>query len=198
VFDRYRQASEESQELNVVPVMNLFMVLIPFLLMGAAFFHIGVIPTSTPQHTPHDSDVPKTPTTVAANLIIKPDVMRVTFSSTNLTPEEVSALAGEWEAPGGEYDGEALREHLIRIKKKYPESTTITVLPHDDLDYQKLVGILDYTREFKAGTKPNGEPDFRELFPVTVFSKLLIAEQKEQAAGGSEETEAAPTEAEEE
>ena len=56
MFDRYRRTVEETQDLDLLPVMNLFMVLIPFLLMGAAFFHIGVIPASLPSHTPEVKD----------------------------------------------------------------------------------------------------------------------------------------------
>ena len=54
MFEEWRQAKEEDHDLNLIPVMNLFMVLIPFLLMGAAFFHMAVIPTSTPSHLATD------------------------------------------------------------------------------------------------------------------------------------------------
>jgi hypothetical protein len=44
-----------------------------------------------------------------------------------------------------------------------------------------LVKVLDKTREFKAGTDKNGDPIYKELFPVTVFSKLIKAEDSEPA-----------------
>ncbi len=162
----------EPDDLNVIPVMNLFMVLIPFLLLGAAFYQIGVIPTSTPTHDPTASDIPETPTTVSANLLVEPDAITVTFASTSLNEEELAEIAGRFSREGGEYDVDGLQRHLRTIKERYPESTTMTVLPHDRLDYQTLVTILDAAREYPVNPDdPLGEHE--ELFPVTVFSKLI-------------------------
>ena len=163
---------KEPDDLNVIPVMNLFMVLIPFLLLGAAFYQIGVIPTSTPTHDPTASDIPETPTTVAANLLIEPDRLVVTFASTSLTPEELEEIAGRFPNRDGRHDVDALRRHLRQIKSRYPESTTMTVLPHDRLDCQSLVTILDSAREYPIDPDDPFSPH-EELFPVTVFSKLI-------------------------
>lgn len=192
MFEEWRQARQETEDLNLIPVMNLFMVLIPFLLMGAAFFHVAVIPTSTPSHTPGESDVPKTPTTVSASLVIKPDRFTLSFSSTNLTPEQIDDLSREWMIEDGKLPTEELHDYLITIKKKYPESTTLVVLPHSKLAYQQLVQVLDRTREYESGTKKNGEKAYKELFPVTVFSKLVegkpqAANEQDEAEGGAEQ-----------
>jgi biopolymer transport protein ExbD len=169
--------AREASDINVVPVMNLFMVLIPFLLLGAAFYQIGVIPTSTATHDPNASDVPATPTTVAANLAIREDSLRVTFASTSLGEEALGALAAEFPRNGTAYDVEGMQRHLVTVKNQYPESTTMTVLPFDGLDYQTLVEILDAARErVKEGSDP-AQPQYEELFPVTVFSKLLVADK---------------------
>jgi biopolymer transport protein ExbD len=49
-FSRMIRQAEEEPELNMIPIMNMFMVLIPFLLMSASFFHIKAINTSIPIH----------------------------------------------------------------------------------------------------------------------------------------------------
>ena len=55
---RIRPKSEEDTELNMVPIMNMFMVLIPFLLMSASFYQINAINTSLPVHADtHAGDV---------------------------------------------------------------------------------------------------------------------------------------------
>ncbi|MFW5812197.1 MAG: ExbD/TolR family protein, partial [Alkalispirochaetaceae bacterium] len=59
MFDRWKQAREEPSELNLIPIMNLMMVLIPFLLLGAAFYHLGSIPTTLPTHRPEGGDPPE-------------------------------------------------------------------------------------------------------------------------------------------
>lgn len=186
MFEEWRQAREENHDLNLIPVMNLFMVLIPFLLMGAAFFHMAVIPTSTPSHTPGESDVPKTPTTVSASLVIKPDRLSLSFSSTSLSEEEIRDLSAEWPVTDGEMPVEKMQNYLKSIKQKYPESTTLVVLPDGNLSYQNLIEVLDKTREFQDGTNKDGDKVYKELFPVTVFSKLVESDEDESAAEGNE------------
>lgn len=171
--DRKRyQFSNTPDDLNIIPVMNLFMVLIPFLLLGAAFYQIGVIPTSTPTHDPDASDVPETPTTVSANLMIEEDHVAVTFSSTSLSAEELDEIAAQFPRQDEDYELDGLRDHLREIKQEYPESTTMTILPYSGLPYQKLVRILDATREYPVDPD-DPETEYEELFPVTVFSKLI-------------------------
>lgn len=184
-FSRLRQAKQQgAEDLNLIPVMNLFMVLIPFLLMGAAFYHISVIPTSVPVNDPQQSDVPKTPTTVAVNLEVKQEMLRLTVASVSLDAEELDALGAQWPRDSKEgYPVMALQQHLKDLKKQYPKSNTLTLLPHDDLEYQELVHILDHAREWNTGkNNDKGEPIFEELFPVTIFSRLLLLPE----SGGEE------------
>lgn len=173
-FGRYKQAKDGPEELNLIPVMNLFVVLIPFLLAGAAFLRFGVIATNLPTNSPNESDVPKTPTTVAVTLRISPEEMDVQVASTSLTPQEVQELGALIPAVNGKVDADSLQAHLRMLKEKYPKSTTLTVMPYDDMNYQELVGMLDKTRERDTGQlNDQGEEVYQELFPVTIFSRLL-------------------------
>lgn len=185
-FRRFQKAKEGPTELNLIPVMNLFVVLIPFLLAGAAFFRVGVIPTSLPAHDPTQSDVPKTPTTVACNLLLSRERVVLTISSTSFSEEELQAMGREWTVAADEpYPADKVQAYLVELKTKYPKSSTITIQPDGDIPYQRLVGILDKTRE-KQTDKVNeqGEEVYQELFPVTIFSRLIKAEP---AADGSDD-----------
>lgn len=187
MFQRWHRAVEESQELDLLPVMNLFMVLIPFLLMGAAFFHIGVIPTSLPTHTPQTSDVPATPTTVSVNLSIGPQDISLTASSTSLDEDALSSMAGSWPRKSGKYEVEGLVARLKSIKQKYPKSNTLIALPHADLGYEELVRILDATRDFPTGKTDRSGKDVRaDLFPVVVFSRLIPADDSAPAGADTD------------
>jgi len=175
LFKRFHKAVEETGDLDLIPVMNLFMVLIPFLLMGAAFYHIGVIPSSLPTHTPDESDVPRTPTTVTVNLVITPDALTLTASSTSLSEEQLNALGATWPMQDGVPDTDRMQSQLQSIKERYPESNTVIVLPHPDLGYQNLVHVLDAAREYRSGHDANGDPTYTDLFPVVVFSRFIEA-----------------------
>lgn len=173
MFEKFERAVEETGDLDLIPVMNLFMVLIPFLLMGAAFYHIGTIPASLPAHTPQESDVPETPTTVTVNLIVKEDRIDLSTSSVSLGPEVLDELAATFPKKESGYDVAGVQAHLKTLKQRYPASNTMIVLPFESLDYQSLVELLDSTREYQKGEDDAGEPIFEELFPVVVFSRFV-------------------------
>ena len=189
MFDKWKRAADEPADLDLIPVMNLFMVLIPFLLLGAAFVHMGVIPTSTPTRKKKAEAKKKKkdeePKSVMAQLVLTPEEMRLTFSAAGVPDETLDGLAGSWKISEDDYPLEELRDKLRAAKEKYPESNTVTVVPHEEFQYQQLVSILDATREEKVGTKKNGDPKYEPLFPVTVFSKFPApAGGKGQKKGG--------------
>lgn len=186
MFEEWREASQEAQELNVIPVMNLFMVLIPFLLMGAAFLHVSVIPTSTPSHEPGAPAPEDPPTRVTANLQVERDSIALTFSGAGVADDVAAELGAQWPVnDDGSYPVEKVQQHLREVKKEYPKSNTVVVLPYDGLNYQRLVRILDKTREYKSGKTQAGDTKYEELFPVTVFSKII-----EKEASAASDTEA--------
>ena len=172
MFKEYQRLKAEVTEPNLIPFMNLMMTLIPLLLLGASFFHLAVIPTSTSQLTANDTDVPKTPTQVSMSLVITEEALELTAASTSLTPEELTALGTRIPKRADKsYDVDRLEQFLLTVKTTYPASNTIMVFPHDGLDYQTLVDILDRTREriILRGTEKLREA----LFPVTVFDRLV-------------------------
>lgn len=178
MFDKWKRATQEPADLNIIPVMNLFMVLIPFLLAGAAFVKYGVIPTSTPTQSSSTEKKKKQdedkPDRVMANLVIAPDEIQLTYSSSNVPESKRNELAESWDWDGSDEDVLLkLRRALRRAKEKYPESNTVTVLPHDELQYQTLVRVLDYTRERPTEKDGEGDSNTEPLFPVTVFSKYV-------------------------
>lgn len=188
MFDHYRRRTQEVQELDLLPVMNLFMVLIPFLLMGAAFFKIGVIPSSVAAHVPDEAaELPPTDR-VTLHLVVKPTAIEVSASNAAIDPAELDTLSFVRE--GDTSDLSALTAHLAEIKRRYPASDTLIVLPHDELGFERLVGVLDATREREVGTDAHGEPIFEDLFPGVVFSRFVETDVETAAA------EHAPTEPE--
>jgi len=190
VFDNWRDAKDEEADLDLIPVMNLFMVLIPFLLLGAAFVHMSVIPTSTPTRKDSPSQKKKKkdeePTSVMAQLALSPGEMNLTFSGAGIPSEKLDELGASWSIDGEDYPVDELRDKLRAAKDQYPDSNTVTVVPHEDFQYQELVEVLDATREEKVGTDDSGDPTFEPLFPVTVFSKFPPPVDPEKHDGGGE------------
>ena len=88
-------------ELDTLPVMNLFVALIPFLLLAVAFVRVGVIPTSTPVQgeSRHGS-----PRAVTLTIVVDGEGLRVTARSGDLPTEELAALSTAIPRRGGRHD----------------------------------------------------------------------------------------------
>ena len=72
------------------------------------------------------------------------------------------------------YPADEVQAYLEELKEKYPKSSTITIQPDGDIPYQRLVGILDKIREKKTDkVDKEGREVYKELFPVTIFSRLI-------------------------
>ncbi len=184
MFKRWREARAEGEELNLIPVMNLMVTLIPFLLLGAAFYHLGVVPASIPENVPASDAEPPKEVKVTVNLVLGLDKTTVSGSAALLDEDETAAMDAEFPAKNGVPDLKMLQAHLFGIRSKYPKSDTVILLPADELRYERLIEILDFVRERKTGKTGKDGEIVEPLFPVTVFSKQLIAEE---GAGGSEE-----------
>lgn len=171
MFDRYRVAREEI-EVNLIPVMNLFVTLIPFLLLAAAFYHIGVIATSLPSQTDEASDIAADRKSVTVNLLIVEDSIQLSASNAVLDEAALNELTMTIPKNPKGFDLETLGKALHQVKLRYQNSDTVIVLPTDDIEYQDIIRILDASREMVIN---KGTPDEVKvpLFPVVVLSRKV-------------------------
>lgn len=163
---RLRKQTEENTELNMVPIMNMFMVLIPFLLMSAAFYNIKAVNTSIPVH----SNAPATNTPVEKEIKItvvlelKSDEVRISALSDQVEPKELIAMETTLSRPpGGDISIVALADLLKKIKTRYPASDTLLLIPDANVLYNEIIQAMDSVRSNESGT----------LFPNVVLSGSL-------------------------
>jgi biopolymer transport protein ExbD len=163
---RCRQA-EEDPELNMIPIMNMFMVLIPFLLMSASFFHIKAINTSIPIHadTPAKEQIPeKQKVKITVIVELKQDEIRI--SALSDTPNDLALSALETSLPrqiGSDVSVAQLADHLKQLKERYPESDTMILIPDGEISYNEIIQAMDCARQHETGS----------LFPNVVLSGSL-------------------------
>ncbi len=160
--------NEEETELNMVPIMNLFMVLIPFLLMSASFYQIKAINTSIPVHADKppvqtvDQKKPTEKITVVVEL--KTDEIRISALSEELSADELAVLEKVLaRSPGKEIYFAEISQHLEVVKTKYPASDTMILIPDPAVLYDEIVQAMDCARKTETG----------ELFPNVVLSGSL-------------------------
>ena len=169
-----RRVREEGPvELNMVPIMNLFLALIPFLLSSAAFFQAAVINASVPALSEggvdDESEPKKELEKVSLSLQITPEGF-VIAASGDQNPEVLKKIGGTIPKKGGKYDYEKLAERCKSIKASYKKSDTIVILPGKDVLYDTIVQTMDATRERVVDPKL----DSREhMFTNAVVSSIL-------------------------
>ncbi len=162
--------NEVEAEPNLIPVMNLFVAMIPFLLLAVAFFQVGVIPTTLPTHTENTSDVEASGKAVTVSLVINDEGFSLTIMNQSIPEAQLNALAQKIPQKSGQYNYEELQATLRSIKQRYTKSDTIIMLPTGKVPYGDLVSAMDAARY--EVTKEGGQTRRTPLFPMVVLSTV--------------------------
>jgi biopolymer transport protein ExbD len=150
----------------MIPIMNMFMVLIPFLLLSASFFSIKAINTSVPVHAdrPSKADDAEKNRRITVVLEIKQD--EVCISALADTPNDLQVSSMETVVPrtaGGEISLDTVAGYLKLLKAQYPASDTMILIPDDDVPYHEIIRAMDCARRYET----------TELFPNVVLAGSL-------------------------
>lgn len=129
-----------ADDVNITPVMNLFLVLVPFLLLTAVFVRIAVLELSLPslsQKSQKPQADPQKPVVVIL-LAITQKGFELKVPAMRFEPIPLKE---------DEYQFDQLRRNLDKIKQRYPETEEITIQPADDVLYEIIVKVMDACRE---------------------------------------------------
>ena len=139
-------------EINVVPMIDMMIILVFFLIFTAVFTKTNVLELNLPGA---DSAVPDLPEGLNLEVIIRKDRIEVADRGTGLLKS--LPLAAD-----AKYDLKGLSDYLQLVKSKYPDKTDATILLEQDIQYDTLVQVMDTVRVFAAdGSGWN----LGELFP---------------------------------
>lgn len=141
--------------MDITPLMNLVVTLIPFLLVSTVFTQIGVHDLNMPaiSAAPSAIEQPK-----------KPVVLEVVLykNRMDLLDRQTGPLKS-YPNVDGKYDYEGLVSTLKAVKMRFPEVTEITVLMEKDTHYDHLIHTMDAVRTAKQ--EQDGKLVKVELFP---------------------------------
>ena len=161
-----RRRNDEDTDVNMIPIMNIFLVIIPFLLTSVSFFHIKAINTSVPvmADSADSADKPVEEIKVTVILEIKPNGLRLSATAEELEPEALSLLEQTLKLDGdGAYPLSELSLYLQSVKETYPASNTMILIPDSEIIYDTIIQAMDAARKF----------DEDPLFPNVVLSASL-------------------------
>lgn len=164
---RYAQNQETDVEIDMVPIMNMFLVLIPFLLISSSFLHLKAINTSVPVQSAASQVIEeeqKSEVKLTLLVSLETEQIDVEISADELSTANKQALAFKLpRLANGQYNFTEFTARVAQLKNQYPLSDTILLTPGDDIAYQDIVLTMDAGR----GTTE------QSLFPHVVLSGIL-------------------------
>jgi biopolymer transport protein ExbD len=122
-------------DLNIVPMIDMMVILVFFLLFTAVFSQTNILELNLPAP---NSSVPELPKGLNLEVIVRQD--RVEIADRN------SGVLRTLPKKDGEYDYQGLSEFLQFVKSKYPETLAASVLLEPNIPYDVLVQTMDNTR----------------------------------------------------
>jgi len=139
-------------ELLLVPMIDIFTVLVTFLLMTAVFSRTVILQLNLP---PPNSTWKEPPPGLQLEVMVRKNLLQVADRNTGPLATMPNTASG--------YDYDALTEYLKRVKAKFPDKTDASILLEADTPYDTLVQVMDRLRVFEVGQGMNTVQ--AELFP---------------------------------
>src|SRR3984957_5415757 len=140
-------------ELLLVPMIDIFTVLVTFLLMTAVLSRTVVLQLDLPKASAQMPDLPKD---LQLEVLVRHNLLEVADRNTGPLKDLPNTAQG--------YDFDGLTEFLKMVKAKFPQKTDASVLLEKDTPFDTLVQVMDHVRVFEA---TNGFSSTQaELFPT--------------------------------
>lgn len=170
---RRRFSTQTSDDgIQLLPLMNIIMLLIPFMILGMQLVRVGVLSVSSPKmcstcgfRSVHPPAPPLNLTMVLSHkglaLQIRSHFVGIGCRFKDQMGHEKMLLKKQ----GKHYPFGQLRSCLQRIKARYPHERRIIILAEPQIRYATLIQAMDTSRKTSKQ---------KRLFPVVVFSAGVL------------------------
>ena len=139
-------------DLQLVSMIDIFTVLVTFLLMTAIFSRTVVLDLKLPSN---NASFPELPKGLNLEVIVRSNSLTIADRGTGPLHELPNTAQG--------YDLDGLAQYLKFVKSRYPDKVEATILLEPQIAYDTMVQVMDRTRvvEVNAGMRTVQA----ELFP---------------------------------
>ena len=142
----------KTEDLNLIPIMNLVVCLIPMVLAGTALVKLGVINVNAPKFGPIvDHEIHTLVKPLNLTVAVGAEGFRITSS------RDLSEILGEIpgsvtrtdtqgvliKKKGESYDYLALYNQMVKIKTAFPEESTMNLSANADTPFSHLINVMD-------------------------------------------------------
>jgi biopolymer transport protein ExbD len=122
-------------DLNIVPMIDMMVILVFFLLFTAVFSNTNILELNLPAP---NSSVPELPQGLNLEIIVRQNTIEIA--------DRNSGVLRTLPKKEGQYDYAGLSEFLQNVKSRYPATLAANVLLEPEIPYDVLVQTMDNTR----------------------------------------------------
>ena len=156
----------KATELMLVPMIDIFTVLVTFLLMTAVFTRITILELDLPSAASGAVSEP----TFRLEVIVRQEGLELTNGT-----QRIAVIP----KVNGEYALETLSELALSLKRDYPEAKAASVLLEPEIEYDHLIHVMDAIRTAEAPAAQEaktGEVADSKPVRVALFTDIAVGD----------------------
>ncbi|MGC3980711.1 MAG: biopolymer transporter ExbD [Steroidobacteraceae bacterium] len=148
---RNHQRARGNHDLNVVPMIDMMIILVFFLIFSAVFTRTSILELNFPTA---QTAIPDLPQGLQLEVVVRKTSIEVSDRNTGLLKSLPNLANG--------YDIAGLSEYLMLVKSKYQDKQDASILLEPEIPYDTLVQVMDSVRVYVPKDKYINQA---ELFP---------------------------------
>ncbi len=169
------RSADATFDLNLAPILDIIVSIVPLLLLSVAFVQVKMIDTSVPQVVAEASERAndKSQTTIALSVSKTKGFTIEVTKDGKVTPTSVPNKNGTWDLDG-------LHAAAFLVKEKNPEVFRMDMSPEKDVNLNELVTVMDKLRRTPdakkvAFTDPESKQVIQTelMFPSVLFANVI-------------------------
>ncbi|MBN2011578.1 biopolymer transporter ExbD [candidate division KSB1 bacterium] len=130
----------EESDVNIIPVMNIFLLLIPFLLLTAAFVQIAILDLSLPSLSKGGQQKQQDDQKQLTLVILAVKETGFQLKSPGFKFDPINKIENR-------FDFNTLATQLRDVKLKNETAEDIIVSPEENIKYDIIIKVMDQCRE---------------------------------------------------
>ena len=170
-----RNSSTDPITLNLVPIIDMMVAIIGFLLFTTAFFNITSIPTPMPMASTAENQKQLKEKPLQLTLSLGENEAEIWSPFDRIEKKVIPDLTP------GQPNVNAIHDALMGIKKTFPGETKIVLVPNSGSTYDVLISVMDAARMldptdpaiFQKNPATGIDEPVKQLFPDVIFGNLL-------------------------
>ncbi|HEY7378142.1 MAG TPA: biopolymer transporter ExbD [Steroidobacteraceae bacterium] len=177
MYETHARSLRKPAGLLLVPMIDIFTVLVTFLLMTAVFARITILQLDLPSAAAGSPSEP----TFRLEVIVRQEGLELTNGSTR-----IAAIP----TVNGEYDLKTLSELALSLKRDHPDVDSASVLLEAEVKYDSLIQVMDAIRSIELppgdarlaepGVAPSqtaaSDPAAAQPTRVALFTKIAVGD----------------------